>query len=251
LITTVLTGVVLAATAPAASAQVAAWDDRGFLAVTFGGQVSSTSFDESVTFTEFVEEGTFESDYEVGSGAAFDIGGGYRVWRNLAAGISISRFSHKDPATASIRAPHPFFFNRHREFTAELDDMERQEVGVHLQAVYMLPLSDSIRVMVSGGPSFFSVKQDIVTGVAYSEAFPFDALVSPSATIETADESTTGFNLGADLTWMIGERWGVGGGVKFTRGSLDLTVSDDRLDDRDLSIDVGGTNIGGGIRFFF
>jgi hypothetical protein len=28
-------------------------------------------------------------------------------------------------------------------------------------------------------------------------------------------------------------------------------VSDDRLDDRDLSIDVGGTNIGGGIRFFF
>ena len=55
-----------------------------------------------------------------------------------------------------------------------------------------------------------------------------------------------GFNAGADVTVMLGRSVGVGGMVRYAATTVDLT-----LDGRTLSLEAGGLQAGGGIRFVF
>ena len=50
-----------------------------------GYQPSTTSFDDTFTFTLYQETGTTETSY-VGAGAIFEGGAGVRVWKGLALG---------------------------------------------------------------------------------------------------------------------------------------------------------------------
>jgi hypothetical protein len=233
-----------------AAAQTA-WEDRGFLTVNFGVHGSPGDVAEDVTFTEFVEEGTFTADYEIGGGGMFDVGAGFRIWGNLGAGVSVSSYSKEGPGSFELRVPHPFFFNAHRPVVGEFDDLSHTETGVHIQVMYVVPAGDRFRIALSGGPSFISVKQDFVQGATYREVFPYDVLVDPVATIAEETERATGFNVGADLMYLIGERWGVGGLVRFTRGTATFTIPSDLFEDRELEVDAGGAQIGGGVRFLF
>ena len=57
----------------------------------------------------------------------------------------------------------------------------------------------------------------------------------------------TGFNAGADLRWMFSRNIGVGGMVRYIRGSVDL---DDR--GRSPNLGAGGwLQVGGGLRIGF
>jgi hypothetical protein len=228
-----------------------AWEGRALLSVGVGGQATSTTFAESVEFRRFAEGGTFDTDYDVGAGPSFDVGFAVRLWRALGVGVSVSSFTRADAVQVTARVPHPFFFERHRVFAADVEDVERRDVGVHVQAIFLIPAGERLRLMLSGGPSIVRLQQDFVSGVAFTEMFPFDDLVGPRATVVTRDESAVGFNVGTDLTWMAGRRWGLGGLFRYSRGTVDFTVPNDLVGDRDLSIDAGGFNVTGGLRVFF
>ena len=75
-------------------AQVRSWDSRGFVTINGGYQATSTDFTDNVVFTLFVEEGDFDAGY--GVDPVFDVSGGVRVWRNLAIGVGVSRFSSRE-----------------------------------------------------------------------------------------------------------------------------------------------------------
>ena len=228
-----------------------AWNGRVFLTVSAGGQLTTTSFGESTTFERFVEEGTFEADYGVGSGLLLDVGTGVRLWKGLGTGVTVSGFKRSDSTSFLLRVPHPFFFDQHREFGGEVD-RERQELGVHIQALFMAPLGDHFRVMLSGGPSVLRIRQDVVTGVDFEERFPFDDLANPRAAFGELEETAIGFNVGADVIWMIGEAWGIGGLARYTRATVDLVVpAHGPLSGREISVDAGGAHVAGGIRVFF
>ena len=97
-------------------------------------------------------------------------------------------------------------------------------------------------VVAFGGPSFFTVKQSVVTAVQRTEAYPYDEATFSGATVETEEESTNGFNVGADVAYYFTKNIGVGGIVRFSSATAAFSLGD---------VDAGGALVGGGVRLRF
>ena len=100
---------------------------------------------------------------------------------------------------------------------------------------------------MGAGPSWFNVNQDLVTDVAYTELYPYDAAAFSSATVSRATKSKVGYNVSADVGLRLSRNVGVGGIVRFSRASLDLVAANATT----AKVDAGGLQVGGGLRVFF
>ena len=97
-----------------------------------------------------------------------------------------------------------------------------------------------MQVSVFGGPSFFQVDQDLVTGVRWTEAYPYDSVTFTSTMTETRSESGTGFNVGADVGYFMSRHFGVGGRVQYASGTVDLALCQRHWLDRNQSRRTSG-----------
>ena len=231
-----------------APARSAGPSERIFVSVNGTYQLAGDDFGEDVTFTEYAETGRFSTDYDVKSGPAFNISAGVTVWRNVAIGVGVSRYSKDTPVEFTASVPHPFFFNRAREVTAAVDGFEREELAVHVQARVMFQPSPKIQGMVFGGPSFFKVKQGIVTDFEIVETYPYDTAAFSRAMSTTVDESKVGFNVGADVGYFFTRKVGVGGLVQWSAATIDAPASSGT---GTVEIKAGGFQVGGGLRLRF
>jgi hypothetical protein len=227
---------------PKKAAPASRWTDIGFISVDGGYQSGSEGFSDSFSFASYVEQATLTTQYPKKDGPTFSVGGAFRVWRNLAAGVAVTAVSRSTSGGVTGSIPHPFFFNTGRAVTAEVG-LQRNETGVHLQAAYVIPSGRKMLVTVSGGPSFFSVKQSLLESVQVSESYPYDSagLASPAATSVT--KSATGFNVGADVGYFFSRMVGVGGMVRYASGTVSLPVHGSSI-----STKVGGVQAGVGLR---
>jgi hypothetical protein len=221
--------------------------DRGYVGVNGLFQASTREFGDAFTFERELETGSTDVDYRVGSGPAMDAGGGIRLWKRLGVGVSVSSFTRKEAASTTSRFPHPFFFDRFRDVEGDATNVARTETAVHVQVLYVLDPPGPLRIVLSGGPSFVQVEQDIVTEVLITQSFPFDTASFASARTEKAKESATTYNVGADVTWVLHRHIGVGGLVRFSPTSIDLTAPGGRT----IAVDAGGLQAGGGLRVIF
>lgn len=222
--------------------------ERIFVSINGAYQVAGDDFAEDVTFTRYSETGRFSTDYDVKSGPAFNISAGGTVWRNLAIGVGVSRYSKDTPVEFTASVPHPFFFSRPREVSAEIDNLKREELAVHVQARVMFQPSPRIQGMVFGGPSFFKVKQGIVTDFEIVEAYPYDTATFSRAITTTVDESKVGFNVGADVGYFFTRQVGIGGIVQFSSATVEAPASSGT---GTVEIKAGGLQVGGGLRLRF
>ena len=223
------------------------WSEKVHISINGAFQTASNDFSDRFEFQKDLETGTTETEYPVSSGFLFDGGGGVRLWKNLGAGVAVSYFTHKDTASTTTRSPHPFFFNQFREVTGEAPNSSRTETAVHVQAMYFINPSGPLRVVLSAGPSFYNVEQDLVTEVVLRETFPFDTAEFSSARTQKVKGSAPAFNAGADVMWMLGRTFGVGGILRFSKATVDL----DAPNNRTISVDAGGFYAGGGVRILF
>src|SRR6185369_16469234 len=109
-------------------------------------------------------------------------------------------------AGIDARIPHPFFFNQPRSLSADQTGVNRQETGVHVELSWMIRLNRRLNVTVQGGPSFVFVKQDIVTGLNYTDDYPHDSVAFTSSTLQSQSKHGTGFNAGIDVAYMFQPR---------------------------------------------
>ncbi len=231
----------MALTAWPAAAQTA-WTDRAYINVS-GWYQPATSFSGSAKPTAFAEPSEVDATYQTGSVPGFEAEGGARIWRNLAVGVGVSRFSKNGTATISAQVPHPFFFNKPRTVSGDAASLARDETAVHLEALWMVPLTNRWQLALSGGPSWFSVNQDVVSDVAVTQTYPYDTATFASATTVHRSASKAGFNAGADVTFLLRPHVGLGFGVMFSHASVPL--------DDTLTVDAGGAHVGGGLRVRF
>ena len=219
----------------------------GYLSLNAGAQLARADFDTNVTFPFYTEQADFDAAYDAPSGLVIDLGGGARVWRQLAIGAAVTRFQVDGQAALDARLPHPFFVRRHRELAATITDLERVETAVHVQVSWLAPIEDRLTLAVFGGPTFFRVEQDVITGLDLRETFPFDEAELGSAVRAGRDESAAGFNVGADVMYRLTRQVGVGAVARFSRGTVDVSTGAGQQSD----LRVGGFQLTGGLRWLF
>lgn len=216
-----LTALLIATTSTAA-----AQTGRGFISVN-GGTLNgsqqvrqpSQSFDHALFGPE---RGSFESTYPAGSGTVFDIGGGVRAWRQLAVGASVSRFRRQDDLHVTALLPHPFHFRQPRTIATTESGVTRDETAVHLQVMWASAAGRSVEVALFGGPSFFTIAQDVATGVTFSQTYPYDSATFDGVRRGKPSETGIGFNAGADIGFYFSRYVGAGGTIRFARATVDL-----------------------------
>jgi opacity protein-like surface antigen len=223
--------------------------NRVYISINGAFQTAAGDFGETVTFVENAENGTFTTDYTVESGPALNISAGAAIWRNIGVGVGVTRFSKSTPIAFSASVPHPLFFNRNRNITGDVGGLKREELAVHIQAQATFTPSPKIQGVVFGGPSFFSVKQDIVNDFEITEAYPYDTATFSQGLTTTVDESKVGFHVGADVGYFFSRQVGVGGTIQWSGTTIEVPGSGASSPSFDLK--AGGFQAGGGVRFRF
>ena len=226
-----------------ASAQTMQWTDKGFVTLNLGVQSGSHDLNTSSTFTIYDETATVTSSQNVKGGGFFDIGGAYRVWgQNLLAGVSVSHVTSDADVAITGSIPDPLVFDAPRTVNTTQSDAGHAETAIHIDAIWMIPVANKLDVGVFAGPTIFLIKQDAVSGLDASDVTePGPTLNSP---LNEVSKTTAGFNLGIDVQYLIGRKWGVGGLARYSWGSASIVEGSEKLT-------VGGFQIGAGARFRF
>jgi len=220
---------------------------RVLVSANAGIQPVATVFTEATSDTIYLERSDIDSGYRIPSGALFDVGLGLRVAGRLGVGVAVSRFDRHDTATIQGSVPHPFFFNTPRPISGVDTSGTRQEVGTHLQAIWFVPVR-RVDIAVEGGPTFFSVGQDVVTHVSFSESYPYDSAAFAAAQTTHVSDSRVGFNVGGDVGYRVWKTVGFGVLVRYSHASVNLSAPNATTT---VKADVGGQQIAGGVRLFF
>jgi hypothetical protein len=233
--------------AAAAAAQTATLPFRAYVSIDGAGQAAKNDFADDAVFVDNAEEGRFVTDYRVAGGPALNISGGAVVWKQLGIGLGVSRFSRSTPALLSASVPHPFVFDRDRAVDGKVGGLKREELAVNVRASRVVPVGRRTQVMVFGGPSFFRVKQGLVSDFAYTDAYPYDTAAFERGETRNAKKSKIGVNVGVDAGFFLTPQLGVGGMVQFAGMTLDFPSAGGGTQD----VKTGGFQAGGGLRLRF
>lgn len=230
-----------------AVAQPGTFETRGFVIVNGGYQLTANDFDVRSSFRANAEDGSFTTEYDLKGGPALDVAGGAMLWRRrLGVSVGVTRFSRSTPSSLSGSVPHPFYFSRPRSVRGDIGGLKREELGVHVQARAIVPIGSRLQVMAFGGPSFFQVKQGMVTHFTWVDSYPFDDASFSAASTTNAKGSKVGFNAGADVAFFFIRQVGVGGTVQFSGATVEVEGAGNTQD-----VKAGGAKAGVGLRVRF
>jgi hypothetical protein len=201
--------------------------------------------------------GTFDSTavFDTPDKVSFDLGGGIRFLRQFGVGVALTRYRSSETANISFSVPHPLFVGRPATASGPSQaPLTQEELAVHIEARYVGNLPHA-SVSVFAGPSYFSAKREMIGDFRYFENLGSSTLnytVSlASNSTEAYDLTRWGFNVGVDVGYYIGEYVGFGVLVRYSRAQVDLPNPLASGGSPDQPLDLGGVNVGGGVRFRF
>jgi hypothetical protein len=209
-----------------------------FLNISVGAQPQQREIKTVQTPIIYDEAATVTSTQPVDNGPVFDVTGGYHLRERFAVAVGVSYFSASGDSTVVAAVPDPIFTDRPRTATGGGTDLKHTEVGIHLQAVWFVPVSDRFDVALSAGPSIVRVSQELTPTVTVP------ARTQNIIPVKDQQHATAiGVNVGADGTFMVRPMFGVGLFIRYAGASVDLPAVED--------LHVGGFQAGLGIRLRF
>lgn len=218
---------------PAASAQ----DHRVRISVNGGVQEGSGRLAVSLPLTSSSGSGSFTIDDRLVTSAVVDVNGSVRVWKNVALGAGLSRIRTEKlahPYTATVPQPS----GQNVVFSGVAANTVHGERTVYALASWTATISNRFDVVLSAGPAFFDVEQDVPTATTVTAPNGLRVLTVSSTKLS---ESATGFHAGLDLDYVFARRAGLGILMRYTRGAIDIPNGTQ-------SMTVGGVQIAGGLR---
>ena len=160
------------------------------------------------------------------------------MWRNLAVGIGFSSFSRPSDASVTASIPNPLIFDQPLTVTSTQSGLAHSEKGVHLQAVWFVPVTDKIDVALFVGPSFIHVTQGLVSAATIPSGTQ-----NVNLTVGSEEGTAKGVNVGVDGNYLFTRNFGAGIFIRYAGGSVDLPSAPD--------LKVGGFQAGIGARVRF
>ena len=227
------------------SAQAQEWTGNGLVYIGGGGQLGDRQFKTNLE----LQTARYRTDHSLSSGGILNIGGGLRVWRSFGVGVGASVLQNTDDITGSGSVPNPLFFDRPRSVTYAETGLKRREVGIHISAIYVVPFSGRVMFSIFGGPTIFRARQDLISDIELGpelDAPLFGTVTVASVSTVSISKTGVGGHIGFDGTFLLNDQLGVGGFFRYTGGSVDLPTGNTMT-----SVDVGGAQLGGGLRVFF
>jgi len=243
---TVVMAMLVAAAAANANAQTQPPPaNLGFVNISFGTQPASRDANVNESFALYGETATFATAQEIGSGALFDITGGYRIRPAFGASVGFTNFSNTSGSTVNTSIPNPLVFDQPLAASASVPDLTHSERSIHLSAVWFLPVTDKIDVALSFGPTFIMVSQDMVSSISVPAGTQ-----TANPVVTTEKETGVGVNIGFDGTYLVTRNFGAGLFLRYAGAKVDLgsdAAGEPLVDGQS----VGGFQFGVGVRMRF
>ena len=208
-----------------------------------GGTSDVTS---TVAFTANAETATFSTTSPVPSGPGFDAGVRFTVHGPFALGFAATKFTASGTADVTAKIPHPFFFNQPRTISGTAP-VSRDETTMRIELAVQSKPGTKLQFMLFAGPAYFSVKQDLVDSVTYTDAYPYDTATFKSAVTKQATANNWGFAGGVDVSYYFTKSIGIGGAFALAKSTMSTKASDGSA----VELTAGGLQAGGGLRFRF
>jgi len=235
----VLAFALLALSAGPAAAQSTAWGRNGYVSFNALVDVDSASYD-TVTNLEINGETTqVTATHDLGLQPVFDVSAGGRIKGNLGLGFAFSYAKRSEDAKVTGEIPHPFYFGQPRtlEGTTPLD---REDIAVHIQGMYLLQVSRPFQISVFGGGTWFRVNQETTKTITFKEGYPYDSVTIDNVTREKLEASRWGYNVGLDASYFFSRQIGVQGIARYSVATITLGSAPPQ--------DIGGLQVGAGLR---
>lgn len=220
------------------------FDGRASVYASFGAQTGSGDIAQTFTPTIYDEPATINIAQTYETGGLIDVGGSYMVYEDFGVGVSYSHTAGDGNATIAAGIPDPARFNNLRSASATATGLDHKEDAVHVSLLYRFAATPKIDVTVGLGPTFFSVKQDLVPNVDVTEASG-GPVITPR--VVKGSDSAVGVNVSADATYMVTDMIGAGLLLRYAKSTAEVSAADSP------SIDVraGGFQIAVGVRVRF
>ena len=220
---------------------------KGSLDFDAGYRATSITFDDSAAPVINLEPASISVKYAVPSAISFSAGAGWRVWKQLGVGVNVTRYSGEGDAEIDASIPHPFVFAQGRAIEGTVGGLKRDELSVAMQIRGVVPVSTRMSLTVFGGPAWISATQATVTGIHYTDSYPYDTASFQSADLGSSKQSGLGVGVGADLAYFFSKQIGVGFGARFLTANVDLAG----MSGTTVKSKVGGVDVAGGLRVRF
>lgn len=243
----------------AAGAQVHR-DSRFVVKSNIGWQTTLNTRTDLVDFELYDEAGSYTTTQQIPRTVNYDLGVEGHIWKGFGLGASVSYTDISTTATIDADVPHPFFFDFHRSATVASGSLRHREWRLHLRAQYRIQIGERYRLTLSAGPSLYDARQDLVAEItAHEVGWPFDQVSVSAGRIEAVIINAVGFNAELDLTYFglgqlgvfgsseVLDRVGLGAMVRFNRAAPPIRLAGHFLP----ALELGGTQIAGGLRFVF
>jgi len=227
--------------ADAAAQLVLPWTDKGFANINFGSQTIARRQTNEGNFPIYDEIATWDTSFGVGNNTLVDISGGMRLWRNLGVGVGFSRYKDTSSAPVNASIPDTLIFDSPHASSTTVDGLNHEERGIHLSAVFVIPIIDKLDLSITAGPSFYPLKKDVVSDITVANGGTTIASVLKSSLSENA----TGGHVGFDVRYRIYKWIGAGIFARYSTASINTNAVGEG------KIEIGGLNYGGGLRIVF
>ena len=223
------------------------WSDKARINVDFGVQPSSSAFSGTANPPVYLETAALTTNYTVPSGQFFDGGVILRVSGGFGVGVAASGFTRNDPASISGTIPHPLLLNHPRPISGTSSSLEHDEIVGYIDAAYVLTAS-RLDLALSAGPAFFTVNQELVSNVTFTDVPPYNTVGFTGSVVTHAGATALGFNAGIDVGIKLSKYVGIGGILRYSKASVTLPLENSTAG---VHTDVGGAHAGGGLRLYF
>jgi hypothetical protein len=230
------------------------WPARTVVTVDMPFQLLDNDFSESLSFPDVLrrtENVTFFAGYEPVRGPLIDVGAGIRVTGRLGVGATASWFMRSASGSFDLKVPSPLVPNQPLALMGSTTGLTRNELGVHIQALYALPLGNEATVVLGGGPTVFRARQELIRSIEFDTLPGFTTLRLNDTLVTEVDKTAVGFNVSANVIWSLGSHFGVGAVTRYARATATVDPGAETNVPRAIEMQLGGLHIGGGIRLLF